>query len=693
VSSAPPPTGRLFDGRYRIERPIGHGGMARVYLAEDTSLHRPVAIKVLDSRHADDDQFVERFAREARAAAGLNHPNIVSIYDRGSAGGAYYIVMEYVEGRTLKDVIEQEGPLAPRRSVDLVLQLLAGLRQAHQRGVIHRDVKPHNVIVQPDGRLKVMDFGIARAQGRGDMTEAGSIVGTAQYLAPEQARGLAVGPPADLYATGVVLYEMLTGKVPFTGASSVAIAMKQVQEEPVPPSRLNPAVPPDLEKIVLRALVKDPEKRYQTADQMGRDLDRFRKGEEIAPATAATSATMAIPRVADTGVTRVERPPGPPGPRVPPAAYREPAHVPPDRFDDDDDEALGGGSNGRLWGLIALIVLLIAGVAVALVISGAFSGGSGSSSTTTTSSTLTTASTTAASTTAATTVAFPDGVIGQPLAAAKAALADSGLKAGTETDGTSTTVPKGSVISASSGGADVQPGTQVSRGSTVDLVVSTGGAPVAAAALLASVKGKTPAEATALIEAANLKVAAGDPAQVFSDEVDSGSVVDFTPSTGLREGDTVALEVSKGSNQVAVPEVSGARGEIQRTIRAAGLRSDVQTITSSQPTGTILSVSPDPGTSVDKGSTVTVVVSSGPARVTVPAVVGLSEADAKAKLTEQGLTYNTDQQQTSDPGQVGIVISQDPGPGGKASKGDPVTIVVGTEAPATNPTTAATTGT
>jgi serine/threonine protein kinase/beta-lactam-binding protein with PASTA domain len=668
--------------------------MARVYLAEDTSLHRPVAIKVLDSRHADDDQFVERFAREARAAAGLNHPNIVSIYDRGSAGGAYYIVMEYVEGRTLKDVIDQEGPLAPRRSVDLVLQLLAGLRQAHQRGVIHRDVKPHNVIVQPDGRLKVMDFGIARAQGRGDMTEAGSIVGTAQYLAPEQARGLPVGPPSDLYATGVVLYEMLTGKVPFTGASSVAIAMKQVQEEPVPPSRLNPSVPADLEKIVLRALVKDPDKRYQTADQMGRDLDRWRKGEEIAPATAATSATMAIPRVSDTGVTRVERPLEPVATRFPPPAYREPAHVPPGPYDDDGGDDPEGSGNGRLWGLIALIVLLIAGIAVALVISGAFSSGGGTSSTTPSSSTLTSSSRTTATTTAVTTVAFPDGVIGQPLAAAKAALVASGLKAGAQTEGTSATVAAGSVISAATGGADVQPGAEVNRGSTVDLVVSTGGAPVDAAALLASVKGKTPAEASALIEAAGLKVAAGDPAQVFSDEVDSGSVVDFTPATGLKAGDTVALEVSKGSDKVDVPEVSGTRSEIQRTIRAAGLRSDVQTISSTQPTGTILSVSPSSGTSVARGSTVTVVVSSGPARVTVPAVVGLSEADAKAKLTADGLTYNTDQQQTSDPGQIGIVISQDPPPGGKASKGDPVTIVVGTAAPdVPATTTGATTGT
>ena len=249
--------GRLFDGRYRMIRRIGSGGMARVFLAEDVDLHRDVAIKILHDRYSEDAQFVERFAREARAAAGLNHPNIVAIYDRGQFEGSYYIAMEYLDGETLKDVIIREGPLPERRAIDITLQLLAALRFAHRREIIHRDVKPHNVMVLRDGRVKVADFGIARA-GDSEMTEAGSIVGTAQYLSPEQARGQHVGPESDLYSVGVVLYEMLTGRVPFTGDSAVAIAMKHVQETPVPPRQIVPSIPPELEAVVQRAMAKDP---------------------------------------------------------------------------------------------------------------------------------------------------------------------------------------------------------------------------------------------------------------------------------------------------------------------------------------------------------------------------------------------------------------------------------------------------
>ncbi len=297
--------GRLFDGRYRMIRRIGSGGMARVFLAEDVDLHRDVAIKILHDRYSEDAQFVERFAREARAAAGLNHPNIVAIYDRGQFEGSYYIAMEYLDGETLKDVIVREGPLPERRAIDITLQLLAALRFAHRREIIHRDVKPHNVMVLRDGRVKVADFGIARA-GDSEMTEAGSIVGTAQYLSPEQARGQHVGPESDLYSVGVVLYEMLTGRVPFTGDSAVAIAMKHVQETPVPPRQIVPAIPAELEAVVQRAMAKDPARRYHSADEMGMDLDRVRKGLGVTQATAALSATDAY---AAAGRTMVAPPP------------------------------------------------------------------------------------------------------------------------------------------------------------------------------------------------------------------------------------------------------------------------------------------------------------------------------------------------------------------------------------------------
>src|ERR687886_303664 len=225
----------LFDGRYRIRRKLGAGGMADVYLAEDQELGRRVAIKILNDRHAHDEQFVERFRREAKNAASLSHPNIVSIYDRGEAEGTYYIAMEYLDGRSLKELIVARGPAPVNVAIDYARQILGALRFAHRHGIVHRDIKPHNVLVDAEGRLKVTDFGIARA-GTSQMTEAGSIIGTAQYLSPEQAKGAPVDQTSDLYSVGVVLYELLTGVVPFTGDTPVEIAMKHLSSVPEPPA-------------------------------------------------------------------------------------------------------------------------------------------------------------------------------------------------------------------------------------------------------------------------------------------------------------------------------------------------------------------------------------------------------------------------------------------------------------------------
>ena len=221
---------QVFAGRYRVVRKLGTGGMANVYLAEDQELGRRVAIKMLDDRHAQDEQFVERFRREAKNAAGLSHPNIVSIYDRGEAEGTYYIAMEYLEGRTLKELLVARGPTPIPVAIDYARQILGGIGFAHRNGIVHRDVKPHNVVVAPDGRLKVTDFGIARS-GTSQMTETGSIIGTAQYLSPEQARGAPVDQTSDLYSVGVVLYELLTGVVPFSGDTPVEIAMKHLSAD------------------------------------------------------------------------------------------------------------------------------------------------------------------------------------------------------------------------------------------------------------------------------------------------------------------------------------------------------------------------------------------------------------------------------------------------------------------------------
>src|SRR4051812_35941309 len=263
----------LFDGRYKIVRKLGAGGMADVYLAEDQELGRRVAIKILNDRHAVDDSFIERFRREAKNAAGLSHPNIVSIYDRGEAEGTYYIAMEYLDGRSLKELIVSRGSAPIKTAIEYTRQILAAVGFAHRHGIVHRDIKPHNVLVGPEGRLKVTDFGIARS-GASQMTEVGSIIGTAQYLSPEQARGSAVSPSSDLYSVGIVLYEMLTGEVPFTGDTPLEIAMKPLPAIPAPPSDRTPAVPRELDLIVLRALAKNPRNRYQSAEEMAADLER-----------------------------------------------------------------------------------------------------------------------------------------------------------------------------------------------------------------------------------------------------------------------------------------------------------------------------------------------------------------------------------------------------------------------------------
>src|SRR4051812_41240187 len=317
--------GTIVDGRYRVQRRIGSGGMADVYSADDSQLGREVALKMLHRRFARDREFVERFRREASSAAGLQHPNVVSVFDRGEYDGTYYIAMEHLPGRTLKEVIRDEAPLDQLRAIDYAIQILQAAAFAHRRGVIHRDFKPHNVIVGPDGRLKVTDFGIARA-GASEMTETGSIMGTAQYLSPEQAQGQRVGAPSDLYSIGVILYEMLTGRVPFTGDSAVSIALKHVGEQPARMTELRRDVHPRLEQAVGRALLKDPAQRYASADEFIGALKEARRA--IVAGDNGSGGTS--------------------------------SWVPPVRDDDGDPR-------GARWPWVALVLLLLALIAAAAI--------------------------------------------------------------------------------------------------------------------------------------------------------------------------------------------------------------------------------------------------------------------------------------------------------------------------------------
>jgi serine/threonine-protein kinase len=280
---------RILAGRYELGRLLGAGGMAEVYEGQDRLLARRVAIKILLAQYAHDPAFLERFRREAQSAASLSHPNIVGVFDTGSEGDTWFIVMELVAGNTLRDLIHLHGPVHPARAAEICSEVAGALAVAHARGIVHRDVKPGNVMLTTEGKVKVMDFGIARASAVPSITQTSAVVGTAQYIAPEQAQGLEADARSDLYSLGCCLYEMVTGQVPFNGPTPVAIAYRHIQEDPMPPRALNPSVPGSLERVCLKAMAKRPEDRYQTAAEMQRDLNRVRVGEPVTATMPRTS--------------------------------------------------------------------------------------------------------------------------------------------------------------------------------------------------------------------------------------------------------------------------------------------------------------------------------------------------------------------------------------------------------------------
>ena len=296
----------VYRGRYALQQPIGKGGMAEVFLAQDQLLDRPVAIKRLSGEHAGDPSFVERFRREAQAAAKLSHPNIVGVFDYFEEGGEYFIVQEYIDGRSLAEILRAEGRLHPDRAADIAADIAAGLGAAHREGMVHRDVKAGNVLVAKDGQVKVADFGIARvfAGGDSELTQAGTVMGTATYFSPEQAQGKPVDPRSDLYSLGVVLYEMLAGEPPFTAGEPVAIAYAHVHEAPKRLREVDPELPAEIDAIAMKLLAKDPARRYPSADDLRADLRRFRQGAKLTPAPVAAPVVVPAappPREIDYG--------------------------------------------------------------------------------------------------------------------------------------------------------------------------------------------------------------------------------------------------------------------------------------------------------------------------------------------------------------------------------------------------------
>ncbi len=629
----------LFDGRYRILRKLGSGGMANVYLAEDEDLGRRVAIKILSERYANDESFNERFRREAKSAASLSHPNIVSIYDRGEADGVPYIAMEVIEGRSLKELILTRGPLPLATAIDYTHQILDALRFAHRNGIIHRDIKPHNILLGAENRAKVTDFGIARA-GASQMTEVGSIMGTAQYLSPEQARGAPVTAASDLYSVGIVLYELLTGQVPFSGDSAIEIAMKHLNETPRPPSSLRPELTPELDQVVLRALAKNPEDRYQASEEFSADLDRVEAGIPIAPATSAaatailsggfeTTATQVIP---PTETARQLPPTQPVAPRRPPPTY-------PPRY--GYDEPPRKRNRFLPW---LLVILLLAGAAVA----GWY------------------VYTQIQDELKSTQVAVP-GVLGLDQKLAVRRIEDQGLQADVE-KGVGTAEDRGKVIDQNPDG-----GTRIDKGGTVRILVSQGPEQVE----VPDVVGKPLDDATQILANAGFRWTTK---QVFSPDAPEREVIKQNPKPGgqAAKGASVTLTVSKGQDVATVPDVlQQTRQSAESELRSAGFVPEAVLVDSDSPKGLVVAQDPDPGTEAPKGGTVQISVSKGPQTTTVPDVQDQDQASAESELQAAGFEVRIVEEDTADPTQNGVVTNQNPAPGLEAQPGSRVTIFVG----------------
>ena len=627
---------RVLGGRYTVQDKIGTGGMAIVYRGLDNVLGRTVAIKTMLPQYAADPSFAARFKQEAQAAAALQSPYIVSVYDWGKDGDTYYIAMEYLRGTDLKSGIRKHGALDGKKVAQIGSQIAQALSVAHRHDIIHRDIKPQNIMVQPDGNIKVMDFGIARAKNS-HLTTDNSVLGTAHYVSPEQTQGKELGPTTDIYSLGIVMYEAATGSVPFDGDDAISVALKQVNEQPMPPSQRNPAVDAPLEAIILKCMQKDPSDRFQSADELYHVLRDYLAGHVAAVnnATAmlpvAATTPVATPIPATTGSTAqmaaVE-----PLSRVKTQTATERAQA---QVEERERKHRRHVVIGAIVGAIALVGIIV----------GLFSIFGSNNQTRPVPNLLNLTEEQALSTIAA----------------------DDFFQKGTVKSQYSSTVAKGLVI-------DQTPdqGTNASRGTQIDIVVSKGEEP-AAPVTVPDLKGMTPSEAEAALTKVGLKGQAGD--SVYAEGVDVGTIATQSPAanSSAKAGDTVTYQLSKGTEQVEVPSVVGdGENGATSTLEAAGFGVTTEYEASdSVDKGYVISQSPSSGTA-DKGSTVTIKVSTGPTTIDASQYVGASEGSATSALQNKGVTV-TVEYKSSGSHAAGTVISVSPS---STKKGGSVTLTV-----------------
>ena len=652
-------TPRLLSNRYELGDTIGYGGMSEVHKGRDVRLSRDVAIKVLRADLARDPQFQERFRREAQNAAALNHPAIVAVYDTGETqtefGPLPYIVMEFVDGRTLRDIVKTEGPLPSKRAMEVMADVCAALDFSHRHGIVHRDVKPANVMITKTGAVKVMDFGIARAvaDGQAQMTQTAAVIGTAQYLSPEQARGESVDARSDVYASGCVLFELLTGEPPFTGDSPVAVAYQHVREDPKPPSSLNPRVNPALDAIVLKAMAKGPANRYQSAAEMRGDLVRVLSGQRPAAPSVMTEADRTS-LMGGQGRTEV----------IPGGGRHRPDVLDSDYDDYDPDEEDRLARRKRAWIITAVVLGVIVVIALAVwLIPKLFGAGNTTSGTVNVPNMqgVTQAQAQQDLTTAGLVGKINTVVCGQP--------ANGGQPACTQDQ-----VNK--VLS-----SNPAPGTAVAKGSTVTINI---GAPPGNQTV-PDVSGLSITDATNKLQSLGFQIAQNPNPQTTTDSSKVNTVVPNSESpaanTSAAYGSTVTVTLYSQPQSVQVRDVTGQMyDQARQTLQGQGFRVvKGGTTPSADPAGTVESENPQGGTSQPQGSTITLTVSDGSlATFNMPSLQGDTVAQAQAALANLGWTgtFNQLTEPTLNPAKDGTISDQEQDPGQQVQKNATVGITV-----------------